>query len=254
MPQFLDSAHGTRVAYEKSPGRSPTVIFCGGYLSDMTGTKAMALEAHCQQRGQAFLRFDYGGHGASSGDFQNGTIGDWRADTLAVIDQVTDGPIVLAGSSMGGWIALLAAIARPERVAGLLLLAAAPDFTDRILWDTFDEETRQRLQAEGRIEMPSDYDEPYIFTWKFIEEGRRHLLLGSEIALDIPVRLIHGMKDRDVPHELALEIVAKLTSEDVELTYLKESGHNLSEPDDLARICSTLDRLLNIAGDIQSDV
>ncbi len=244
-PRRLGRPDGHALAYHASPGRSPTVVFLGGFMSDMTGTKASALEAFCRAEARGFVRFDYLGHGQSSGAFTDGTIGRWTDDALAVIDTLTEGPQVLVGSSMGGWIMLLAALARRERVAGLVGIAAAPDFTEHLLWQTFDAPTRERLERDGLVYQPSDYgEEPYPITRELIEEGRRHLLLGETIALTCPVRLIHGMRDEDVPWRTSLTLADRLASEDVETTLVKAGDHRLSEPADLERLWRIVDALI----------
>ena len=253
-PGAIDRPGGHRLAYHATAGHAtfpdaPGVIFLGGFMSDMTGTKAMALEDHCRERGLAYLRFDYLGHGQSSGAFTDGTIGRWADDAIAVIDELTAGPQVLVGSSMGGWIMLLAALARPGRVVGLLGLAAAPDFTEALIWRDLDEDMRAALLDEGVINMPSDYDDtPYPITRALIEEGRDHLLLGGPIALGCPVRLLQGMADRDVPWKTALTLAEKLAGDDVEVTLIKGGDHRLSEPPDLARLGRTLDALIERIG------
>ena len=221
------------------------VIFMSGFKSDMEGTKALFLDQWAAANGRGFLRFDYSGHGQSSGDFLEGTIGDWFADSLEIIDQCTEGPLVVVGSSMGGWIALLAALARPERITGLLGIAAAPDFTEDLMWNRFSEDTRKTITTEGVYAYPSDYDdeEPYQITLKLIEEGRQNLLLDKPIPLTIPIRLIHGMKDEDVPLSTALILTEQLTSEDVTLTLLKEGDHRLSNPEQLALVRRELELL-----------
>ena len=217
-------------------------------MSDMTGSKALSLESLAKQQGRAFLRFDYQGHGASSGRFEDGTIGSWTADAVAALDALTEGPQVLVGSSMGGWIMLLAALARPQRVAGLLGIAAAPDFTEDLMWDAYPQEVRDTLRREGVYHEPSDYgDEPYAITMRLIEEGREHLLLRAAIPLGCPVRLIHGMADPDVPWRTSIRLAERLESDDVEIALVKTGGHRLSEPEDLDRLgktlCGLLDRL-----------
>ena len=183
----LQRGDGNTIAYATTQGQTPTVVFLGGFRSDMTGTKAMALEAWAEKTGRAFLRFDYLGHGQSSGRFEDGTIGRWLDDSLAAIDQLTTGKLVLVGSSMGGWLSLLAARARPERLAGLVLIAAAPDFTERMLLKGLSPEDRVTLERDGRLERPSQYSsEPSVFTWKLIEEGRNHLVLDKPLALPCP--------------------------------------------------------------------
>jgi len=246
-PRILARADGATIAYHKSRGKEPGVVFLGGFNSDMTGTKAMALEAHCRTTGRSFLRFDYFGHGRSSGDFTEGTIGRWAEDAVCAIDELTEGPQVLIGSSMGGWIMLLAALARPDRVAALIGIAAAPDFTEALMWHHWAPEIRERLKRDGRVEKPSDYGEaPYVVTLKLIEDGRDHLVLERPIAVHCPVRLIHGMRDTDVPWEHALAICEKLLSSHVTVTLVKDGDHRLSRDEDLARLRRILDETLEI--------
>ncbi|MBT4933180.1 MAG: alpha/beta hydrolase [Rhodospirillaceae bacterium] len=248
--QILARPDGATIAYNSIPGKSPGVVFLSGFMSDMTGTKAMALEEHCKACGQAFLRFDYSGHGQSSGAFAEGTIGQWAQDAIYAIENLTEGPQVLVGSSMGGWIMLLAALRLKERVCALIGLAAAPDFTEDLVARELTDEQRQIMARDGFIEVPCDYDdgEPYTITQKLIDDGRNNLLLGGDIALNQPVRLIQGLKDSDVPWSTALKLQEKITSTDVEVTLIKDGDHRLSEPDDLARLRVTLDALLDIPG------
>lgn len=241
----LQRDDGNYLAYARTPGKSPTVVFLGGFRSDMTGTKAVALEAWAEKRGQAFLRFDYLGHGQSSGRFEDGTIGRWKDDSLAAIDALTEGKLVLVGSSMGGWLSLLTAQARPERLAGLVLIAAAPDFTERMLLGGLSAEDRAALQRDGRLERPSQYSpEPSVFTWKLIEEGRNHLLLDKPLKLPCPVRLLHGQSDPDVPWEYSLQIARHLDAPEVISTFVKGGDHRLSTPADIARLIATVEELL----------
>ena len=243
--QRLVRPDGNTVAYATTAGRAPTVAFLGGFRSDMTGTKAIALETWARKEGRAYVRFDYLGHGQSSGRFEDGTIGRWLDDSLAVLDQLTTGKLVLVGSSMGGWLSLLAARARPERLAGLVLIAAAPDFTERMLLKGLSPEERTRLQREGRLERPSRYSpEPSVFTWKLIEEGRQHLLLDKKLSLPCPVRLLHGQSDPDVPWEYSLQIANHLEAPDVITTLIKGGDHRLSTPADIARLIATVEELL----------
>jgi pimeloyl-ACP methyl ester carboxylesterase len=235
---MLRRAEGGAIAYHKSGGRSPTLVFMTGLRSDMTGGKALALEALARARGQAFLRFDYRGHGASEGRFEEGCVGAWLEDTLDAIDKLTQGPLLLVGSSLGGWLMLLAARARRERVKGLVGIAPAADFTESLIWQRLSEAERQRLLREGELRLPSDYSaEPTVITRHLIEEGRRHLLLENPIMFDGPVRLIHGLEDPDVPWETSLAIAEQISSTDVELVLVKGGGHRLSEPADLERLC-----------------
>lgn len=213
----------------------------------MTGGKALALEELCRARGQAYLRFDYRGHGASSNAFKEGCIGDWADDALDVLDRLTQGPQLLVGSSMGGWIMLLTALARPERVAGLVGIAPAPDFTENLIWRELTERQRRVMAEQGFVEIPSDYgDQPYVITQRLIEDGRQHLLLDKgKRPLAMPVRIIQGMEDKDVPWQTALDILKAVESQDVEVTFVKAGGHRLSDPEDLARLTRTVAALLD---------
>jgi pimeloyl-ACP methyl ester carboxylesterase len=244
----LDRGDGIELAWARQEGRGPTVVFLPGFRSDMTGDKATALAAFCADRGQAMLRFDYSGHGVSGGRFEVGTIGRWTDDALAVIDRLTEGPLVLVGSSMGGWIALLAALARPDRVAALIGIAAAPDFTEALMWRAMTAERRTSLMRDGVMHRPSQYGEPYPITRALIEDGRTRLLLNAPIALDCPVRLLHGQDDPDVPWELALRIAERVTGSDVQVILVKDGDHRLSRPQDLALLCRTLAPLLGQDG------
>lgn len=233
-----------RIAYDRITGRQPGVMFCGGFMSDMTGSKASALAAHCAAHNRAFVRFDYSGHGTSDGRFVDGSIGVWRDQALAVLDALTTGPQLIVGSSMGGWIALLLARARPERMRGLVLLAPAPDFTQAIWDDELTAAERECLQRDGFVERPSEYStEPYVITRQLIEDGRRHLLLGQPIDIRCPVRILHGMRDSDVPWRRSVTLIEQLQGEDATLTLLKSGDHRLSTPDDLARLTATVDAL-----------
>lgn len=237
MPvMFLKREGYPDIAYQGTKGENPhlpTVVFMGGFRSDMTGTKAEFLSEACAERGQNHIRFDYGGHGQSGGDFLEGTIGSWLDDALAVIDGLTQGPLIIVGSSMGGWIALRTALLRKDRVKGLIGLAAAPDFT-RDIPKMMTDAQRQELSSKGYFTEPNEYDSSYIFTQKLLEEGERHCLLDAPIAIDCPVRLIQGMKDSDVPWQMAHRIANALTSADKKV-YLREEGtHRLSSEDDLA--------------------
>ena len=237
--QRLRRPDGNTVAYATTSGRTPTVAFLGGFRSDMTGTKAMALEEWARRTGRAYL-----GHGQSSGRFEDGTIGRWLDDSLAVLDQLTEGKLVLVGSSMGGWLSLLAARARPERLAGLVLIAPAPDFVNMLL-KGLSAEDRERLQRDGRLERPSQYSpEPSVFTWKLIEEGRNHLLLDKKLVLPCPVRLLHGQSDPDVPWEYSLQIANHMEAPEVITTLIKGGDHRLSTPADIARLITTVEELL----------
>lgn len=233
------------IAYRRRPGKSPTVVFLGGFKSDMSGSKASAVDAYCHARGQAFLRFDYQGHGESGGQFEEGTIGLWTADALAVIDHLTEGPVVLVGSSMGGWIMLNVALARPDRVQALIGIAAAPDFTEDLIWQQMEEPARMVLETEGVIYETSDYgDDPYAITKALIDDGRKHLLLRGEIPFSGPVRLLHGQRDPDVPWQRSLTLAEKLTSADVRCVFVKDGDHRLAREQDLALLTTTLAELV----------
>ena len=200
----LNRGDGTELAWARLDGSEPTVVFLPGFRSDMNGDKATALAAFCAERGVAMLRFDYSGHGSSSGDFLDGTIGAWAADTLAAVDTLTSGKLILVGSSMGGWIALLTALARPDRMAGLVGVAAAPDFTQDLMWEAMAPPEQARLRRDGVLYVPSQYGEPTPVTLKLIEDGANHLVLTGPVSVHCPVRLLHGQADPDVPWELAL--------------------------------------------------
>jgi pimeloyl-ACP methyl ester carboxylesterase len=231
---------GRRLACLRRSGKGPTIVFLPGYMSDMEGGKASALDAWAEAAGRAMLRFDYGGCGASPGDFETQTLADWRDDAVAAIDSV-DGPVVLVGSSMGGWVMLLAALVRPDRVAGLVGIAAAPDFTR---WG-FSEADKERLRDEGRIAEPSPYgDQPYVTTRAFWESGEPLCLLDSEIGIDCPVRLLHGQADADVPWRLSLDLAEKLRSPDVQVTLVKQGDHRLSREEDIGLLVATVARLV----------
>ena len=243
-PQNLTRPDGATIAYHRLAGAAPGVVFLGGYRSDMTGTKALFLEDYCRQRRRAYVRFDYFGHGASSGDFALGTVGRWRDDAIAVVDSLTTGPQILVGSSMSGWIMLLAALARPERVAALVGIAGAPDFTEELLWPRLTPAQRETLMRVGEVVLPSDYDPAgYLYTRVLIEDGRRHLLLAAPIPLDMPVRLLHGMRDESVPWRLSLRLAERLSSRDLAVTLVKDGDHRLSTPADLALLAAILDGL-----------
>lgn len=260
QPQVLALEDGRRIAYHRMRAADesgdpsdarPGVVFLGGFRSDMTGTKATFLEDACRARGLAFLRFDYTGHGASSGDFEaEGCIGAWARDAMDAIAALSEGPQVLIGSSMGGWISLLTARAAPERVAGLITIAAAPDFTEDSMWDGFSDAQRREMAETGRVALPSDYsDEPYVITRRLIEDGRDHLVLRAPLPLPFPVRLLQGTADADVPQDRALALLAHAEGPDLRLTLVKGADHRFSGPDELALLEATLDEVLaRVAG------
>ena len=239
--QYLEVAEGVHLAYRHRKGRGPTLVFLPGYMSDMTGGKAAALDAWAAAQDRAMLRFDYAGCGASGGAFDAQTLHDWRRDALAMIDRVVSGPIVLVGSSMGGWLMLLAALDRPARVVALVGIAAAPDFTS---WG-FTEDQKLTLLREGRISKPSPYgDDPYVTTREFWQSGEAQRLMHGPILLDCPVRLLHGQRDPDVPWTWSLEIQQRLRSSDVQTLLIKDGDHRLSRDRDLAVLIATLASLM----------
>ncbi|WP_114964789.1 alpha/beta fold hydrolase [Alkalilacustris brevis] len=243
-PAYLETPQGRRIAYHRQQGAGPGVVFLGGFRSDMEGTKALHLEAWARARGRAFLRFDYSGHGQSSGAFEDGCIGDWAADARAAVSTLTEGPQVLVGSSMGGWIALLLARAMPERVAGLVGIAAAPDFTEDSMWADFDAEQRAALVRDGRVELPSDYsDDPYVITRRLIEDGRDNLVLRSPLPLPCPVRLLQGTADVDVPVSVALRLLEHIDAADVRAVLVKGADHRFSSPECLYLITTSVEEL-----------
>ncbi len=247
MTDYLD-VNGRRIAYNRTEGQGPWVVFLGGFRSDMLGTKALALEAWARETGRAFLRFDYSGHGESSGDFLDGCIGTWAADAEAAIGALTSGPVVLVGSSMGGWISLLMTQRLQNRVAGLVTVAAAPDFTEDSMWAGFSAEQRDELVTTGRVALPSDYsDEPYIITRRLIEEGRANLVLRSPLPLPFPVRFLQGTADADVDMSVALRLLAHATGPDLRLTLVKDADHRFSTPDCLALILRSVEEVLSRA-------
>ncbi|WP_022708198.1 alpha/beta fold hydrolase [Paracoccus zeaxanthinifaciens] len=228
MSRSIETADGRRIAFHQTAGKGPGVVFLGGFMSDMTGTKALHLQQWAERTGRAFLRFDYSGHGDSGGRFEDGCIGDWAADARAVIETLTDGPQVLVGSSMGGWISLLIARAMPQRVAGLVTIAAAPDFTERGFWAGMDDATRDRLMRDGVVMRPSDYDAPYPITRRLIEDGRENLVMDRALELPFPVRLLQGTADADVPMQWALDLLDHARGDDIRLTLVKGADHRFS--------------------------
>lgn len=243
MTEYLSTPQGRRLAYSSLGGSGPGVVFLSGFASDMEGTKAVWLNAWAQARGRGFLRFDYSGHGRSGGAFADGCIGDWFEDARAALLALTEGPQVLVGSSMGGWIALLLARALPERVAGLTLIAAAPDFTEDSLWAGFSLAERSELDRSGAVTRPSAYGAPQVFTRRLIEEGRCRLVLREPLRLPFPVRLLQGTADQDVPPSVALRLLEHADCPDLALTLVKGADHRFSTPDCLARIGAAIDEV-----------
>lgn len=249
---YFTSPQGRRLAYQHaapSAGALTFVWLCG-FKSDMSGGKAQAVDTWARANGQGALLFDYSGHGQSEGRFEDGTISAWHEDTLAVIDALTQGPLVLVGSSMGGWMALLVSLARPERVKGLVLIAPAPDFTEKLMWPEFTPEQQDEILQEGFTLRPSDYGEPYAITRALIEDGKRWSILDSDIAFEGPVRILQGMQDPDVPWGHALALASALTTDDLVLTLIKDGDHRLSRDADIARllaVCTEMAGLLSPA-------
>ena len=244
-PETLTRDQGATIAYHRLAGAAPGIVFIGGFHSDMTGEKALYLENYCRRRGQAFVRFDHFGHGASSGDASMGTIGRWTEDAIAVLDSLTQGRQILVGSSMGGWIMLLAALAEPSRIHALIGIAAAADFTEDLLWPRLDAAQRRALQESGAVTLPSEYDPAgYTYRLSLFEDGKRHFVMRGAIALECPVRLLHGLKDKSVPWRTSLSLAERLDSRDVIVTLVKDGDHRLSRGPDLARLGQMLDELL----------
>ena len=242
---ILARENGATIAYRRSLGKNPGVVFIHGLRSDMNGNKALALEAHCKETGRAFLCFDLTGHGSQKDRFEEGTIGAWTKDVIAVLDELTEGPQILVGSSLGGWLMLLATLARPDRVAGLMGLAAAPDFTENLIYAAFTGQQRRDLVEQGRVLIDDCYGEqPYAISRALIEEGRDHLLLGGPIDISRPAILIQGQRDEDVPWQTALTLAEKLSSRRVKVVLHKSGNHRLSEPEDLHLILTNLEYLI----------
>ena len=247
-PRYLTTDRGRRIAWAGRAGAGPGVVFLGGLRSDMKGTKALYLEDWARRRGQGFLRFDYSGHGRSLGAFTEGCIGDWAADAMAAISALTDGPQVLVGSSMGGWIALLVARAMPQRVAGLVTVAAAPDFTEDAIWAGFSEAERRALMDTGQLARPSDYGEDMIITRRLIEDGRRHLVLRAPLMLPFPARFLQGTADRDVDRAVAPRLLDHARGPDMRLTLVKGADHRFSDADCLTLIERSVEEVIARAG------
>ncbi len=239
--KFFDAPSGRRLAYHHLEGASPGVVFLGGFKSDMEGSKATFLQDWAKNQGRAFLRFDYSGHGQSSGEFTDGCIGDWAQDALEIVSALTSGPQIIIGSSMGGWIALLLARAMPERFYGLVGIAAAPDFTEDSIWAGLSELQRATILRDGQIELPSEYaDSPYIFTRHLIEDGRKQRVLLEPLTLPFPVRLLQGTEDASVKLSVPLKIVEHAMGADIRLTLMKGADHSFSTPECLELIANTV--------------
>ena len=234
-PPFLSQSE-EKIAYKQNKGKGPTIIWCGGLKSDMDGGKATFLHDWAIANDHDFIRFDYYGHGHSSGRFRDGTVSRWGADVVTVIDNLAETEVILIGSSMGGWSSLLATCSRPDRVKGLVLIAPAPDFTEKLMWANWPEAARNAVIEDGIYYEPSDYDEPYEYSRELIEDGRAHQLLDDPINFSGPVRILQGVADTVVPWEYAFKVVDALTSPDVTMTLVKDGDHSLSRPQDLSRL------------------
>jgi pimeloyl-ACP methyl ester carboxylesterase len=237
---FLD-LDGEQIAWRAVDGAGPTVVWLGGFRSDMTGTKAQALAEWAMALGRAYVRFDYFAHGASSGDFLKGTVTRWRSDVLAVLDRLTEGPLILVGSSMGGWLACLAALARPERVAGLVLVAPAADFTERLLWAGMDAAARRTVARNGVWLRPSAYGDPYPISRALIEDGARWSILPGPVGVAAPVRILQGGADPDVPWRHALGLAEAIEAPDMVFTLIRDGDHRLSRPRDIGRMIAAVE-------------
>lgn len=275
MIHFFTKPTGEKLAYMQAKRKAPHFVFLPGFKSDMSGSKAVAVEAWCEEQNLSYTRFDYRGHGQSDGAFLDGCIGDWLDDVLDILDHVVAEPCILIGSSMGGWIALLAALKRPAQIQALVGIAAAPDFTERLMWQAFSEAQKQQLTAEGVVYLPSCYgEEDYAITKKLIDDGREHLILSPRpasprawdaasradgslgllaspvtnmtegINITCPIRLLHGMADEDVPWQISCEVAQQVASDDVQVHLLKNAGHRMSEPEQLALLMDTLSGLV----------
>jgi pimeloyl-ACP methyl ester carboxylesterase len=248
QPAVLSNRRGQKLAYVKTPPQEtakamPWVVFLGGFKSDMTGTKAIFLEQHCRARGIGFVRFDYTGHGASEGRFEDGTISQWTEDAQDILDNIVDGDAVLVGSSMGGWIALNLLLRNPERIRGVVGIAAAPDFTQGIE-PRMTPEQLQEFYQKGKISAPSAYGEPYVYTRALIEDGRKNLLLDRQHNITVPLLLLQGMLDDAVPWETALRIRKKFHGPMTDVIIIEDGDHRLSRPQDLESLAATLGRIV----------
>ncbi|PYC48848.1 alpha/beta hydrolase [Litorivita pollutaquae] len=244
-PQFFDGPKGRRLAYHQTKGTSaaPGVVFLGGFKSDMGGTKAVHLQEWAERTGRDFLRFDYSGHGESGEAFEDGAIGDWAEDAQAIIEGVTTGRQILVGSSMGGWMSLLMCKRIAPRIAGLVTVAAAPDFTEDSMWAGFDSAQRAALQRDGRVALPSEYGDPYVITKRLIEDGRNHLVLRDPLVLPFPVRMLQGTADEDVDQSVALRLLEHVEGTDIRLTLVKGADHRFSDPECLALIEASVNKV-----------
>lgn len=251
----LTREDGLNVAFRRIDGEGPTVVWLGGFHSDMTGTKAEVLAEQAKATGGAYVRFDYFGHGESEGAFKDGTISRWRADALAVIDELTEGPLVLVGSSMGGWLSCLAAIARPDRVKAMVLIAPAPDFTEKLMAPELSDEAKATIARDGFWIRPSEYDDSgYPITRDLLEDGARWSILPGPVPIDVPVRVLQGGADPDVPWTHALELANAFKSDDVVFTLIKDGDHRMSRPQDLQRLVAAVAEAKGLAEPEEGDL
>lgn len=242
---YITNNRGINLAYHKVPGKSPGIIFFGGFMSDMTGTKATYLEGVCQRIGQSYIRFDYSGHGASGGKFEEGSIGDWLEDALFILDNVTEGPQIVVGSSMGGWLMILAALQRPERIKGLIGIASAPDFVEDLSHLSLVQQ--EALMKNGICYLPSqDGVTTYPITGHLVTEGRTHSVLKAPIPIFCPVHLLHGLSDKDVPWQKSVKLANRLESSTVTVTLIKNGDHRLSESAHLALLEKSVYTLIDV--------
>ena len=248
--ESLPRADGQTIAYCRREGqRGPGIVWMSGFHSDMAGTKAAALDRWAAETERPCLRFDYFGHGRSSGAFAEGTISRWKEDCLAVMDALVSAPQILVGSSMGGWMAALTALARPEKVAGIVFIAPAPDFTEDLMWAGFSDAVKAEIETKGFWMRPSAYEEPYPITRALIEDGRQNLVLRDEtLAISCPVRILHGQRDADVPWRRSLTLAEKLQSDDVITTFIKTGDHRLSDEATISRLITTVAELAGKTG------
>jgi len=245
---FLDH-DGARLAWRRVAGAGPTVVWLGGFHSEMTGTKGEALADWAAEQSRSFLRFDYFGHGQSEGRFEDGTISRWRGDALAVIDRLTEGPLALVGSSMGGWLACLATLARPERIAGMVLIAPAADFTQALLAPSLPAEALEAIARDGQWTRPSEFDGGgYAVTRALLDDGARWTILPGPVAIDVPVRILQGARDPDVPWEYALALARALKTPDIVFTLIGDGDHRLSRPRDIRRLIGAVEELVHVGG------
>ena len=247
MTEFLDTPSGRRIAYHKTHGEGIGIVFLGGFMSDMEGSKATAFEEWARSQGRPYLRFDYSGHGQSSEAFTDGCIGDWAEDARAAIEALTTGPQVLVGSSMGGWISLLMCQRIPEKVAGLVTIAAAPDFMTRGFWASFDDVQRAEVLEKGVTHVPSDYGEPYPITKRMIDDGAEQLILESPLEISVPVRMVQGTEDNAVTRETALTLLAHIRASNISLCLVKGGDHSFSAPENLRQVEGLITEVLSAA-------